>query len=459
MPKIIIGNVDNEAMVGDPDQMSPAQFITTATVGARLLWLAGPGDILIMPVPFSEAMLKYFSARTGIDTETLTIITPENGGENPAPLSGDVLLAPEMILRIRKAMASRREQQWSVEPYFFTGAIGALEDAIGLKEEEKQSSFLREGGAELFNSKSFFRKLMQAKGIALPDGMCCLSLNHLLQTAPRLIETTGAIILKQELQAGGDGNIVMTWDRDTSLPGASRVLHVRSIGEMKEHLRQLWPLFTSGNNNHVIVEAYHRPNAVLYAEFAIDDHGRTTCLNHGMMRMAPLWCGFEIPGDLPVPARSEFIAGAQAIAAMAAETGFRGKINIDAILVDETDVLFNEFNGRLGGCTHIDVIARHIAGPAYSANHAIVTRNKQPVPSWEVLQGVLTHNELDHTPERGQGIIVLTDSISLDGTIEYMSLGNSAEEASAIEDRFIAALTAYTGGQRPLAITARRMAT
>lgn len=456
MPKIIIGNVDNEAMVGDLGQMSAGQLITTATVAARLLWLADQGDILIMPAPFSVGMLKYFSAQTGIDTNTLTVITPDDDMDTPAPLTGDVLLNPRMILRTRKAMANRRDRSWSVEPYFFTSAVGAFEDAIGLREEEKHNPFLHEGGGELFNSKSFFRKMMQAKGLPIPEGASCLSLNHLLQIAPRLIERTGAVILKQELQAGGDGNIVLTWDRDETLPGASRVLHVSSIEDMKEQLGDLWPMFTSGRNNHVIIEAYHRPRQVLYAEFGIDAQGHTACLNHGMMRMEPLWCGFEIPGSLSVPARSEFIAGAQAIVTMAADCGFRGKINIDAILLDDSRVLFNEFNGRLGGCTHIDDIARQIAGPHYAQNRAIVTRNKQAVPSWEVLQGILTHNDLDHKADSGRGIIVLTDSRSFNGTIEYMALGASQEEAEAIEHRFITALAACNGEQRPLAITAQR---
>ncbi|WP_353622944.1 hypothetical protein [Rhizobium lusitanum] len=65
MPRILIGNVDNDAMVGAQEQMGISQKITTANAALRMLWFARPGDVLVLPSTITPEMLDYWSQLRG----------------------------------------------------------------------------------------------------------------------------------------------------------------------------------------------------------------------------------------------------------------------------------------------------------------------------------------------------------------------------------------------------------
>lgn len=195
----------------------------------------------------------------------------------------------------------------------------------------------------------------------------------------------------------------------------------------------------------MVIEAYYDATKVIYAEFEIGQDWSITHLNHGIMRMEPQWCGFEIPGNLTVNETSKFLALSQHLAVAARDIGFRGKINFDAIITKDGRIIFSEFNGRLGGCTHIDELARRILGDSYLDTHQIVTRNKIGCDSWDRIERAMNKG-LAFDPRKGEGVIVLTDSIRLLGTIEVMTIAANLQRAIKLEVEFLGALKS---GEKP----------
>jgi len=68
MAKIIIGNVDNEHMAGDPAFKFNTKLRQTSSVVAnRMIWLVEEGDIVVLPSPPSDAFIQYVQRNTGVD--------------------------------------------------------------------------------------------------------------------------------------------------------------------------------------------------------------------------------------------------------------------------------------------------------------------------------------------------------------------------------------------------------
>jgi hypothetical protein len=99
-------------------------------------------------------------------------------------------------------------------------------------------------------------------------------------------------------------------------------------------------------------------------------------------------------------------------------------------------VLFTEVNGRLGGCTHIHVIAERLLGPHYADTYTLLTRNKVHTGPFPALLDMLDRSGLLFTPERGRGVIIATEDTARTGTIEYIVMAPHAE-AAGLEQRVL----------------------
>lgn len=443
MAKIIIGNVDNDSMVGDLRNFTASQRMVSAAVAHRLLWVAQPEDILVMPYDVSPEMIAHMAEIRGVVVDPERIVTPGDARSAPVILTSDELLASDLLGRVRDLMAGDMAggADWEVLAYFPTASVVRFAIDVGARVAGGGESFLEQGGAELFNSKSFFRKACAANGFSCAPGVVCGSLAQLLRAVPELMRETGAVMLKEEFHSGGDGNVLITYHDRTQAPGACEVVRVASASELGTALIRLWPRFVSGRNVEVIAETFFDARAVIYSEFEIDAGGAIHHLDHGVMRMQPLWCGFEIPGRLSTLSTTHFAAASQQITAFARDQGYRGKINLDALVLADGRIVFTEFNGRLGGCTHIDVAARELLGPRYIDEVAIVTINKVASPPWPELTALLAEGfAFDRQARRG--VIVLTEVLPLNGTIEIMTVEADMASAEALERRFLAALAA-----------------
>ncbi|MBL0389291.1 hypothetical protein JJB07_22120 [Tumebacillus sp. ITR2] len=437
--KVIIGNVDGESQVGEPERRDRSIVIGSSIVANRLTWLAKEGDVLVLPAPISQEFLDYATNLMNVKKGTVRQLTPEGASlEDVYTLTYEVL-ADKGLVQALGEMMSESEQEWEVLPYYFDRAVAYISTQLPVSMNAAALDYFLQGGAEMLNSKIEFRRIGGAYDIPVAEGINCYSRPELERALYSLLDVTGSVILKQDYNAGGDGNIVLTLDPNrTESTGATQTIQLASKQEVALHAEQLWERLTGRRNTALVVESYHTTTAVFYSELEVKPGVlRPYLLNFGDMRMEPVWNGFQIPPmSLPPYAIGEFVSCSMQLADVARQRGFVGKINVDGMLTASGKVLFSEVNGRLGGCTHIHVVAEHLYGANYGDHYTLLTRNKSKV-------GVAFNDLLDLLDAHGllvkgpheTGVLVLTEDLERTGTIEYMVVGKGQQHALELEQQ------------------------
>lgn len=439
MPKIIIGNVDNEHMLGDSECVDTAFRQTTSIVANRMVWLVEEDDIIILPAPMSKEFLDYVCKLKNIDARTVTVLNSSENELDPILLNFATLSNPGFLEKIKQSMKKRVD--WSLVPYYFDRTISWLARALDTQDEIEVSNFLRQGGAELLNSKTEFRRLAAAAGVPIARGQSCSSKGQLTEAVIDLLEDTGIVILKQDFNAGGDGNIVITKRLDLDrAAGSANIIHVKNRSEAEKRIAALWPRLCAGRNINVVAEVFHQSKDIYFSDYEITAKGVTAYLTHGEMRMAPLWVGFKIPGPLSVGRLCHLMTGSTALARLVAGFGYRGMINFDAVFLDNGCPIFLEYNGRCGGTTHIHTAASLLMGHDYMDRQIILTRNKVEAPKFGDLQSMIKALGLNYDRESREGIVVMTEDTSRTGTMEYLVTAESDSRAMEIEEVFLSSL-------------------
>lgn len=432
--KLYIGNVDAESQIGEPEKLTWLMRRVTADTSNRLIWMMDNHDIVLLPFSPSHEFIHYAMNLMGKDPNTISVIVPEGGDEDSQILTYNTVNSKEIKDKINAVVDT--EDSLEIVPYFFDRAISVLSQSLPYTQNTDLVEYLRQGGAETLNSKVEFRRIAAANDIPVPEGTNCFTDKELIEAVKKHITDTGSVIVKQDLNAGGDGNFVITQTDQESFIGSSGTYHVNSEKDIEVAAQSLWNELTGSRNHTLVVEAYHKSVSVFYSEVEVyPDRLRPYVLNFGDMRMAPKWNGFEIPTrSLDEYSLAEFISGSTQLAKVAKDKGYVGKINIDGILTDQGDVLFSEINGRIGGCSHIHYIGEKLYGRNYGSSYFFLTKNKVKVPGdFASLLNTLLDEELLVRNKHETGVVILTEDMRMNNTIEYLVVGNTYDDALSIE--------------------------
>ncbi len=157
--------------------------------------------------------------------------------------------------------------------------------------------------------------------------------------------------------------------------------------------------------------------------------------------MAPVFVGLELHGGTVSDVDSAMmVAQCAQIARAAGERGFYGYLNVDSLLTAGGDVMLSEINGRMGGCTHIDVLCRALLGPRYARTHALVTRNRVRVSSFSEALRALADAGLLFDHGRTEGIVFAAEAVASTGTVEYIAIARTLADARRLAAATDAAL-------------------
>jgi len=453
MPKLIIGNNLNDHMVGDPARVDRVLRELSTMFAARLAWLLEDGDVLVAPGPLAPGMLEYVGSITGLDPETVRVITPPPS-PSPQMLSRKLLLSEPLVESVRDALAGRDD--WELVAFYPEATVIELAMAVGVPVPPAAELFAQ-NGADLLNSKVTFRRLSAGAGLPVPEGSVCSTLVELQSAVARHIEATGSVLLKQNSNAGCDGNLAIARDPSRPHPGARLVFPAPADTDELDALAQrLWNEMTGPMNASLVVEVYEPSRHSLFAEYRVTADKRPEYLCSGALRMeragdprggdGELWVGFVIPAPLRGAEQPHFITHATSYADLARTLGYQGKINIDALVRTDGGIVFNEVNGRLGGCTHIHELATRLLGEHYANEHVVVTRNHVPATGSEDVLQCLADTGLAFDPTTRTGLIVLVCESHYSQQIEIMTIAADRETAVGIEGEFLAALQGVRPG-------------
>ncbi|MFV5170601.1 hypothetical protein [Bacillus cereus] len=440
-PKLIIGNVGAESLVGEPDKLTEKAGSMWSSFSYRLAWLLEKGDILLIPREISSDFLAYILSIKGLQLDDIHVIVPESVHQKEL-LTYETLNSPKLKEKLIGLMG---ETEWEVIPYFFDRSVAQLVKNLPVKIKSHTLDYFRQGGSEVLNSKIEYRRIAGAYNIPVPEGINCYTSKELNQAMRELIDITGSIIVKQDTNASGQGNIVITYDKRTESPGAYKTLCINQESELEEISSSIWMQLIGELNTKLVVEAYYETVSVFYAELEVKEGVlRPYLLNFGDMRMEPVWNGFEIPTvSLRPYAIGEFISNCTKLTEVVMQRGYIGLINIDGILTSDGKIMISEINGRTGGSTHVHVVAQHLYGDTYGDNYTILTQNKVNIgnKAFGELLKELEVNKLLASKNK-EGVVLLNDE-NQSKSIEYMIIGETREKAYDLEKTFRAFLSEF----------------
>ncbi|MFF9430863.1 hypothetical protein [Streptomyces sp. NPDC014746] len=459
MPRLIIGNVTSEYMFGCALESFGAKGSAKQhAISTRTAWLLRDGDALLTHRPLTEEFRDYLAATLGLDLSTVTFLSAseEGGGgtetgagaegsagaEGGAFLDHDTLLSPGLLGRLRDLTGP----DWQLLPYLYDRTIAELARRLELAPDD-HPAFFDQGGSDVFNSKSFFRIWAEGLGVPVAPGRVCRNRAATARAVLDLLPHTGAVIVKEDFSASGYGNVLFTHDPDIPALGAStthRVTSASTVEDVERLLAGSFPAvavtrdFPAGlRPSETVVEAYYPYSRTLYSEVDVPAPPTApTVLNHGDMRMEPVWNGFAIPPlDLPATAESTMLHWSREMARYLQTTGYRGYVNCDSILTADGRLLFNEVNARVGGCTHVDAAARHLLGDDYQVHHTVLTRNDLPCTDFGKLAWATGQDPLLSPDGGSTGALLLVDDAPWTGTVQYLVHGDTPAAAARAEER------------------------
>ncbi len=443
MPKLILMNVGTEQMLGGEFTAQQRSIATKA--GWRQLWFAQRGDVIVAPSAPGSAWLQYIGSINEFDADAVSIIEIDEVDGAHEVLSEDRLLSSALLERVHSRIGDGKG--WSIMAGYYSAAVVEFADLLGV-EPPPGAALAGERGTDLFNRKSHFRRLAAGIGLPVPAGSVALDAATLERAIRRHIGQTGTAIVKQDNNVFGLGNVAVT-TRPPDLPLAG-VRDVIEVGDdVSTVAESLWAAMSGRWSPDVVVESYHQAAHIMYAEYEIGPEGVPRLLNMGTLRMAAdpnsdtkaqVWLGLEIPARLPPFAAATMAAESSRLATRAASLGFRGLVNIDAILTETGQVLFNEVNGRWGGNSILHTLSAHLLGASY-ADRACVTsrRNIAAVPLPQALEALRAHG-LAWVPGGTEGVLVLAIDETFSNTMECLIAAPSWGRVHELETRLLAVM-------------------
>ena len=435
MPRILVANIDNENMLADERAFTPDFRRSSSITAGRMAWFAEPGDIVVVPRDLSADFKAYMARVRGYAPGAVTYVTPDWAGAPFRPLGTQELLRLGLPEQLKRLMRGRGD--WSLLAYCHERGAQLLAEALGIEATGGRRGFLREGGAELLNDKRVFRSLAAGRGVPIAEGLVCDGPRPLEAGIRGLIDRTGAVIVKQDRHSGGLGNLIVCRDGSTGSLGATDVIKVSNTTSIADAADAVWSRLAYLERVALVVEAYYHVTAVVTAEFHVDAGANAVrFLNCGEVRQAPILSGLIMPWSLTPYTGGAFIAAATELARLTCDLGYGGLINIDGIVTGDGAIVINEFNGRIGGCSHIHHILQAIAGEGYGDRLIAASHSRDTAAGFGQIVDILVQRHLGFDPETERGIVLTAEDCAESGFLEYLSVAPTRAEALQIEAAF-----------------------
>ncbi|MFE0020203.1 peptide ligase PGM1-related protein [Amycolatopsis sp. NPDC059021] len=430
MGRLVVGNWSNEAGYAELSAESRRHI---GAQGQRMLWDARAGDTVVLPIRPPDGVLPYVAELLGIDPGSIEVVVPPEAGL-PDVLTAGRLADPGFVSALAGHVRDRALT--GLHAFYLDTTVNQLTRELGLEHGTTGFTFMDQGGNELGNSKVVFRAMSGGIGLPVPDGVVADRPETVVDFAWRLLSAGGAVIVKQDVNVAGFGNEVLLSRDDVEVAGALRSACFGDRAALDAHVRERWDWYTHGGRRRVVVEHYIPGAVPLWGEVAITDDG-VEVLGHGQIRMKPVIEGVLIPvrpETAESPAFSGFLAELIRLAGALRAIGYRGLNNIDAMLVPDGRILFNEFNARCGGSTHLFTIGSRVVGGDYLADRCLIERREVAFPEFDLAVKKLSASGLAYDPLTRTGVVIAVSGTRPDGTGgEACVIGEDVASAEILE--------------------------
>ncbi|WP_406368753.1 hypothetical protein OG788_02125 [Streptomyces sp. NBC_00647] len=384
----------------------------------RALWGARDGDLVILSAPPDPAFLTYVTSLTGTDPDRLHLVVPPPGRFEGRLLDPQALTHPGTLTQARSVLdehgGTRTVQEvWALWP---SPSVASFAAALGLSERLPGAAFLAQGGGELVNSKATFRILAAAAGVPVAAGTTVRDPGDAIASTLSLLESAGAVVVKQAHNGAGVGNELLVTDRAlaTGHAGARHRCHLPTNDipvSVAAYWHERWSWASAEGRFPVVVEAFVPDARTVYCEQHVTDTSvRPT--ESGELRYTDRHLSHEsVPlRDLTPAVREQLLEGSARLASAYQAIGYRGRLSTDAIVRPGGRVLFTEVNAQITGSWHIYEAFAHRIVHAHEHPARTVTEAHVPthwtVPDGATFHQALTELGLGYSPATRTGVIV-----------------------------------------------------
>ncbi|MFF3210039.1 peptide ligase PGM1-related protein [Streptomyces sp. NPDC002886] len=432
MSTLFIANNRTAQMVGDLAELTAEHRRTAGVTAQRMIWYAAEGDVLVVPHVPSEEFLAYVAALTGADRDRITVLAPPAGGLGVDVLTPDRWEDREFVEELRRATGESGVAR--VFPIYYDSPVVGLAHSLELGATTPGFRYIHQGGGQLLNSKATFRALAAGIGNPIPNGVVAFTRAEAEEFLWELLERGRHAIVKKDFHVAGYGNAILSGDADVTPIGAPEVTVLNGREDLARHLDQRWAWYSDDDSRPVVVEDYTPDSVPVYAEFRIGEEG-TELFGHGEMLMGPIFNGLVIPAkSADHPRFPAFLTEAHRLCETVRAMGYRGPISVDAIVTPGGEILINEFNGRVGGSTHINYLAEQLVGPDFLRERILIQRHHWQVPSFREAVDRIRELGLAFDPESRTGVVITSDDSRDGGTVEYCLVAEDMTAAEEIEE-------------------------
>jgi hypothetical protein len=431
MPKLIIPNAyelyqDGVASLTQ-DEINARYFYNL-----RFLWLLKPGDAILLPKQPAKGFLSYLAEIKQMNPETLHLVILDN---KHASLNSAALSDSNLIMQLREIITSPSE--WSIQACYFNQEIAALAEKLQLPISPEWKALVESDFIRNANSKAEFRKISINNNIPIPEGIVCLNQEALASSLKNLLKITGQVIIKQEYNASGKGNIGVSFSKNHHFVGVIKTIILKEDQCINEIAHQLWVEHTNSRNTQLIVEAYHTNKGSFTAQFLTPRREQEpTLLGYSEILMESRWVGVQIPPRALSPEQTKtLITYSKQFACIMQERGYQGHLCCDAISTNDDKILFTEINVRPGAETHAYILALHLFGFGYEDKIIVFTRNGLKTDSFLNTYKKLKDKNLLLNNGNNAGIVLLTVDDTDSQQFEYLIAAPDVKSASELEKK------------------------
>lgn len=428
MPKLIIPNA-YELYQSRDISLTQDQINTRYFYNLRFLWLLEPGDAIILPKQPAKGFLSYLGKIKKINIDTLHVIILE---EKYVSLDSNIFSDLNLIAQLQSIITS--PWKWRVEACYFNREIEILAEKlqIGLNLEWKMcidSDYVRQA-----NSKAEFRKLSINNNIPIPEGAVCSNQQELAVSLQHFLKVTGQVIIKQEYNASGKGNIGISFSSQHFV-GVVKTIMLNKDQCINQITEQLWMDYTNSLTKLLIIEVYYPNKGSFTAQFFSPPRGqRVALLGYSEILMEGRWVGVQMPPrELSQEQTKALIAYSKQYACIMQERGYQGYLCCDAILTNDDRILFTEINVRPGAETHAYVLAQYLFGVDYQKKMVVSTRNGFQTDSFLNLYQKLEDKNLLFKSGDAAGVVLLTIDDAYSRQFEYLVVARDLEGVYSLE--------------------------
>lgn len=452
-PTLWLGNLGNEHMTDRLDRDGGAMRKSVQFAVARLLWFLREDDYALVPGALDHEFVAYVAHTRNRS------LRPEQFHVIDAPLIGQDQTRDPTIERSLGHFRANGVR--AAMPYIHDRATMHLLDRHGLLGQSFSTPYMHAGGAEALNSKAQFRLLAASKGWPVPPGRRCRTIQDFIDGLEALGHDCDRVIAKTNMGVGGLGNLLLSLGADTTgrdHRGATTTLQASRIEQQRRIAGDLGLRATHADAGEVVIEEYVEDCMPVFAEYSIEGDRLfdPELITAGRIESDPhrsVLSGVTVP---PLPEREwmqPFIEASHRVAADLGHIGYRGLINIDGLIDEQGRCVLNEVNARMGGSTHLDVIARELIGPHWQQRHSATTHFGECKLDFPTIVGALESEGISwqQSSEVDEGVVVVSNGGPGSSYVELMSVASTpsaAKDLSEVAQNVILSDEAWRPGLR-----------